>query len=74
MSDQKHTSKNNTFDFEGNITPTDIFGFEYKKVFSPSEPLNDMPKRMEQRIRLIRKLRKKNIFSHPYIASNNTND
>jgi len=57
MSDQKHTSKNNTFDFEGDITPTDVFGFEYKKVFSPSEPLDDMPKRMEQRIRLIRKLR-----------------
>lgn len=74
MSGQKYNSANNTFDFEGNMTPTDIFGFEYKNVFSPSESLVDMPKRMEQRIKQVRKLRKKNVFPHSYTAPKGTND
>ena len=33
-----------------------------------------MPKRMEQRIRQVRKLRKKNVFPHSYVAPKDTND
>lgn len=74
MSDKKYISEDNSFDFKGEITPTDVFGFEYKNVFSPSESIDDMPKRMEQRIRQVRKLRKKNVFPHSYVAPKDTND
>lgn len=70
MSD-KNRPHNNTFDFEGEITPTDIIGFEYKNIFSPSESIDEMPLRMEQRIKQVRKMRNKNIFSQPYTASHN---
>ncbi len=68
MSEQDKLHSNANFDFEGNITQTDVYGFEYKNVFSPCEPLDEMPLRMEQRIKQVRKMRKKNIFSQPYTA------
>ena len=71
MSDQNIPENETNFDFEGDMAPTDIHGFEYKNVFSPSEPLNEMPLRMELRIKQIRKMRKKNIFSKSYIAPKN---
>ena len=68
MSDKDTPKENSVFDFEGDMAPTDVFGFEYKNVFSPSEPIDKMPARMEQRIKQVRKMRKKNIFSKPYTA------
>lgn len=60
--------KTPNFDFEGELESTNIYGFEYKNTFSPSEPLDGMPARMEQRIKQIRKIRKKNIFPQSYTA------
>lgn len=58
-----------TFDFEGSMEPTDIRGYEYKNIFSHSEPVADMSKRMEERIKKVRKMRKNNIFAEPFAAT-----
>lgn len=70
MSDKK----NNTFDFKGSIEPTDIRGFEYKNIFSHSEPISDMPKRMEERIKKVRKMRRNVIFTEPFSATDTKNE
>ena len=62
------------FDFSGELTATKIPGFEYKSVFSPSASLQEMPKRMEERIKKIRKIRKNRIFKTPYKAPLIQND
>ena len=37
MSDQNIPENETNFDFEGDMAPTDIHGFEYKNVFSPKK-------------------------------------
>ncbi len=66
--------ENKTFDFEGSIEPTDVRGYEYKNIFSRSEPVADMSERMEERIKKVRKMRKNNIFAEPFTASDSKND
>lgn len=70
MTDRNNTKPQKPFDFEGEMTQTTISGFDYKNIFSPSEPLTDMPKRMEARIKKIRKMRRKCIFPEPFKAPN----
>jgi len=66
--------KKETFDFEGSIEPTDVRGYEYKNIFSRSESVADMPKRMEERIKKVRKMRKNAIFAEPFKAQPPEND
>ncbi|MBR1649076.1 MAG: hypothetical protein IJ689_05700 [Alphaproteobacteria bacterium] len=61
-------SESKTFDFEGEMSPAQLPGFAYKDIFSPSESLDEMPKRMEERIKKVRKMRKNHIFADPYKA------
>lgn len=56
------------FDFEGQMEVTDVRGYDYKNIFSPVEPIDDMPKRMEDRIKKVRKIRKNKIFKEPFKA------
>lgn len=62
------------FDFEGTIQPTEVKGYAYKNIFSPKESIAEMPKRMEERIKRVRKMRKNNIFAEPYTAPKVLND
>lgn len=64
----------NTFDFEGSIAPTEVKGYDYKNIFSPSESIADMPKRMEERIKKVRKMRKNKIFPEQFSVSKLKND
>ena len=74
MANKKDEKAEEPFDFAGILTAAKVSGFEYRNIFSPSESLQDMPKRMEERIKKIRKIRKNNIFSEPYKAPSSKND
>ena len=68
MSEENEDKTVVTFDFEGQMEATDVRGFDYKNIFSPVEPIDDMPKRMEDRIKKVRKIRKNKIFKEPFKA------
>ena len=59
-----------TIQTESTLTPIVGEGFLYRNVFSPSISLDTFPKRMEKRIRKVRKIVKNNIFTQPYISDN----
>lgn len=54
------------FEFTGEMEETSVMGFEFKKDFSPSEPLDGMQERMDERIKKVRKIKKNNIFVNPF--------
>ena len=68
MSEKNEDKTVVTFDFEGQMEATDVRGCDYKNIFSPVESLDDMPKRMEDRIKKLRKIRKNKIFKEPFKA------
>ncbi len=68
MSEENEEKSVATFDFEGQMVETDVRGYDYKNIFSPVEPIDDMPKRMEDRIKKVRKIRKNKIFKEPFKA------
>lgn len=49
---------------ETSLSP--ITGMEFRENFSPSESLDGMRERMDERIRKVRKIKKNNIFNNPF--------
>ena len=68
MSEENEEKSVATFDFEGQMEETDVRGYDYKNIFSPVESIDDMPKRMEDRIKKVRKIRKNKIFKESFKA------
>lgn len=64
----KSKTKIQGFEFVGEVTPSDVFGFEFKEVFSPSVSTDGMMERMEERIKKVRKMKKNNIFTGQFHA------
>ena len=64
-------NKNKEFEFSGNMEATPVMGFEFHENFSPSESLEGMQERMEERIKKVRKMKKNNIFNNPFKSSEN---
>lgn len=65
----KDKQKNKEFEFAGEITATAVAGVEFRENFSPSESLDGMQERMEERIKKVRKIKKNNIFVNPFKSS-----
>ncbi len=59
------------FEFAGEMEETSVMGFEFRKDFSPSESLDGMQERMDERIKKIRKIKKNNIFVNPFKSMKN---
>ena len=62
-------SKNKFEEFGGEMVVAPLTGFEFKESFSPSESLDGMQERMEERLKKVRKLKKNNIFTNPFTSS-----
>ena len=65
----KKKSKKKEFEFAGEMTTAAVTGFEFRQDFSPSESLDGMQERMEERLKKVRKLKKNNIFTNPFTSS-----
>ena len=68
MSDEDIENEKQPFDFEGEMSKTEIRGLDYNGIFSPSLPISDMPKHVEEQIKRVRKLRRKTVFPEPFKA------
>jgi hypothetical protein len=62
----KKKEKSGEFEFTAAVT-----GLEFRDSFSPSESLDGMLERMEERIKKVRKIKKNNIFVNPFKSSEN---
>ncbi len=65
----KKKEKPQEFEFSGEIAAAEIRGLEFRDNFSPSESLDGMQERMEERIKKVRKIKKNNIFVNPFQSS-----
>ena len=54
----KKKEKPREFEFSGEIAAAEIRGLEFRDNFSPSESLDGMQERMEERIKKVRKIKK----------------
>lgn len=62
----KKAEKQDSFEFSGEMTQTVVAGLEFRENFSPSESLDEMVERMNERIKKVRKIKKNNIFINPF--------
>lgn len=67
----KKKEKSGEFEFTGEMSATAVTGLEFRDSFSPSESLDGMLERMEERIKKVRKIKKNNIFVNPFKGSEN---
>ena len=59
----KKKEKSGEFEFTGEMSAAAVTGLEFRDSFSPSESLDGMLERMEERIKKVRKIKKNNILS-----------
>ena len=71
---KKDSKKDYEFEFAGELSAANIFGLEYKEIFSPSVPLDGMEDRMDDRIKKVRNIKKNNIFTGQFHAYKQSQD
>ena len=67
----KKKEKSGEFEFTGEMSAAAVTGLDFRDSFSPSESLDGMLERMEERIKKVRKIKKNNIFVNPFKSSEN---